>query len=226
MSINIHTLDAKSRSKNIKIQVVLSFFSKGSSILLSLYIVPLTIGYLGKEIYGIWVTMLSIISWISLSDIGIGHGLKNKLAVSLALNETEKSKAYISTAYVLLSSISIFILIISFLIFPFVNWEMFFNSVNLKIPYSKIMLAFMVFITTTFSMGIINTILAACQLNSWSSYTSLISSVFFISFLILIPSFFTDNLLSIVLVYGISNVIALGIISLFFFHKFNSVVQE
>jgi O-antigen/teichoic acid export membrane protein len=220
MNINIYKLDSKSRSKNIILQIATSFFLRGLAIILSLYIVPLTVNYLGKESYGIWVTMLSIVSWISLSDIGIGHGLKNKLAASLAIDEKEKSQSYVSTAYILLFGISILILLISLFIFPYINWKAFFNSPELDIPYLKIMLIFVIYIVVSFCLGIINSILSACQLNSWSNYAPLISSILFIGWLTLFPAYFSNNLLFIVIAYGITNILALAALSVFFFYRF------
>jgi O-antigen/teichoic acid export membrane protein len=223
--MNVYSLNSESRSKNIKLQIAVSFILKGLSVLLSLYIVPLTVNYLGKETYGIWVTMLSIISWISLSDIGIGHGLRNKLAISLSINEKKMSRAYVSTAYVLLSGISLIILLIGFIVLPFVNWEIFFNSKGLDIPYLTVMLFFIAFIATTLCLGIINSILSACQLNSWTGYAPLISSMLFICSLILFPSYF-NSLLYIVLAYGITNILALIMLSVFFFKKFSYLIPH
>ena len=48
------------RTKNIKVNVLQSFIYKGLSIVLSLLIVPFTIGFVNAEQYGIWLTISSI----------------------------------------------------------------------------------------------------------------------------------------------------------------------
>ena len=58
------------RTKVVKLNVLYGFAIKGCSILLSLLLVPLTIGYINSELYGIWLTLSSVIHWISFFDIG------------------------------------------------------------------------------------------------------------------------------------------------------------
>ena len=47
-------------------------------------LVPLTIHYINPTRYGIWLTVSSIIGWVSFFDIGFGNGLRNKFAEALA----------------------------------------------------------------------------------------------------------------------------------------------
>ena len=58
----------------------------------NLFLVPLTINYINPLQYGIWITISSIITWMSFFDIGLGNGLRNKLAQCLAINDFETSK--------------------------------------------------------------------------------------------------------------------------------------
>ncbi|MDE5975352.1 MAG: hypothetical protein K2G69_02250, partial [Muribaculaceae bacterium] len=58
----------------------MAFLVKGISILTSFLLVPLTLGYLRPVEYGIWMTLSSILVWINYFDIGLGNGLRNKLA--------------------------------------------------------------------------------------------------------------------------------------------------
>lgn len=51
-------------------------FIKGGSILVGLLLVPLTLEYVDSESYGIWLTLSSMVAWISFFDIGINNGLK------------------------------------------------------------------------------------------------------------------------------------------------------
>ncbi len=62
-------------------------------------LVPVSINYLGNTGYGIWLTLASILSWLINLDFGIGNGLRNKLAESLALNDLKLARIYVSTAY-------------------------------------------------------------------------------------------------------------------------------
>lgn len=99
------------------------------SILISLVYVPLVLGFLSQEKYGIWIALTAIINWIRLFDVGIGSGLRNKLARSIALKQYEIGRVYVSTTYGILGSIFILVLIVFFIVNPHLNWQGILNSV-------------------------------------------------------------------------------------------------
>lgn len=53
------------RSVAVKKNIAVSLVLKCISILVSLQVVPLTIGYVNPTKYGIWLTLSSIIAWLS-----------------------------------------------------------------------------------------------------------------------------------------------------------------
>lgn len=67
------------RSQLMKKNIIQGAGVRGISILTSLLLVPMTIGYISSELYGIWLTLYSVIQWLSFFDIGFGNGLRNKL---------------------------------------------------------------------------------------------------------------------------------------------------
>jgi len=72
------------RTLDVKKNVLGSLLIKGVSIGISLLLVPLSIDYINKAQYGVWLTLSSLISWISFFDIGFTHGLRNKFAEAKA----------------------------------------------------------------------------------------------------------------------------------------------
>ena len=54
----------------MKSSMVQAALFKGISIILSLVYVPIVLNYLGDYKYGVWASVLSIISWISYFDLG------------------------------------------------------------------------------------------------------------------------------------------------------------
>ncbi len=93
-------------------------------------LVPVTLNYLGKEDYGIWLTLASILSWLINLDFGIGNGLRNKLAEALALNDIKLARIYVSTAYTIFG-IGIFCaIIIYFFAHRLLNWAFILNAPN------------------------------------------------------------------------------------------------
>ena len=63
-------------SKKVFKNSALSVLYKGIGMVLSLISAPLILNCLGEEKYGVWVSLLSIVSWIYYLDLGIGNGLR------------------------------------------------------------------------------------------------------------------------------------------------------
>jgi O-antigen/teichoic acid export membrane protein len=129
------------RTQNISKHILLSFFFRASGILISLLLVPLSINYLGVENYGVWLTIASVISWLTFFDIGLGHGLRNKFAEAFANDDKQLAREYVSSAYFSMIIISTSIIIISIIINLFVDWSRVFNTqaqlktdINILVP--------------------------------------------------------------------------------------------
>ena len=110
------------RSVTLKRNIAGSLLAKGVSIVISLILVPMTLGYVTPEIYGIWLTLSSIIHWLTFFDIGFTQGLKNKLAQALANGDFKKGKSLVSTTYIMMLLIFIPLGIILCAGVPFINW--------------------------------------------------------------------------------------------------------
>lgn len=131
MRIKTYLLDffTKGHERSIiaKKNIAASFIIKGISILIGLLYVPVTLDYLGVEKYGIWVTIISITTWIGFFDVGLGMGLKNQLSKALAQNDIKLAKEYISTTYAIFVLIFFSLIILIQFISPQINWVKFLN---------------------------------------------------------------------------------------------------
>lgn len=116
------------RTLKVKRNIIYSFLIKGGSVVLGLLIIPLTINYVNKSQYGVWLTISSLVSWINTFDIGLSNGLRNKMAHSLALDEKENIVKDVSTTYALLFIISIIAFIVCVVIGSFFNWNDLLNT--------------------------------------------------------------------------------------------------
>ena len=101
---------------------------KPISMAISLVYTPLLLSYLGDEKYGLWATIMSIISWINYCDVGIGHGLRNLLTKELTDKQYDKARKSVSTAYILLTAISVVLLIVALASMAFVDWKQLMNT--------------------------------------------------------------------------------------------------
>ena len=151
-------------TKKIYKNIFRSILVKGGSIAVGMLLVPLTINYINPIQYGIWLTISSVVSWLSISDAGLSNGLRNKLSQALAVNEIEKARIYVSTTYVALSLISIALFLIYFLVSPLIDWRTFLNiPADVKDNIQMLLLTVFGAFFVQLVMQIINLVLTACH---------------------------------------------------------------
>ncbi len=129
-------------------QVGLSSVIKFISIIISIILVPLVLGYLNQEKYGIWVTLTTIVQWIRLLDVGMGNGMRNKLSESIALGQARQGRIYVSTTYVILGTIFLSALLLFYVVNPYLNWNAILNTENISnqelMNLSKVVVTFVI----------------------------------------------------------------------------------
>jgi O-antigen/teichoic acid export membrane protein len=86
------------RRRSIAQGLVSGLGSRGVGFLVSFLSVPLTIGYLGSERYGVWLLLSSLLAWVRLADLGIGNGLRTAIASALGSGRPDLVRPHISTA--------------------------------------------------------------------------------------------------------------------------------
>lgn len=163
------------RSLLAKKNIIQSFLIKGGSIFLSLVIVPITINYVNPAQYGIWLTLSSFIIWFTFFDVGLGNGLKNKLAEQNALGQYLNARIYVSTTYALMAIIAIIFFVLFLIISQFLVWEKILNvPFDVKTNFSNIVLILFSIFCIQFIIQTINTVLIASHAPAKSSLINLI----------------------------------------------------
>lgn len=119
----------KQNSRDFLIQknIVLSFFVKGWSVAVQLLLVPLTLACLGVYENGVWLTISSVLLWIDNLDVGLGNGLRNKLATYIAEGNILKAREMVSSTLAMLIIIIIPTLAILVVTESYANLYVFFN---------------------------------------------------------------------------------------------------
>jgi O-antigen/teichoic acid export membrane protein len=116
------------RSANYLVQVKSSAGFKILAVSASFLYIPLNIHYLGQELYGVWSTILTVLNWFTFFDLGLGNGLRNKIAECLARQEPDIAKEYISSAYSIISLIAGLVVLIVSVLCAVLNWQSIFNT--------------------------------------------------------------------------------------------------
>jgi len=206
------------RSVNAKKNILASIIIKGCSILISLFLVPLTIHYLNPTRYGIWLTLSSIIGWLGFFDIGFGNGLRNKFAESVAMGKHELARVYVSTTYAILSIIIASVLILFFIINPFLNWSKILNTPGtMSGELSVLALIVFVFFCLQFVLQLITTVLTANQQPAKASLFNLIGSLFSLAVIFILTKTTSGNLIYLGAAFGFAPILVLGISSIWFY---------
>jgi O-antigen/teichoic acid export membrane protein len=179
--ISLNPLKLKSshsRTWNIQKNIIFSFLLKGISIGISLLLVPLTLNYLDKERYGLWLTLSSIVSWFSLFDIGLGNGFRNKFAEAIAVKNDDLAKTYVSTTFVLLSIIICCVLAVFFVINPFLDWGKILNTAaETRHTLSLLAIICFSFFALRFIFNLITTVFLADQKSALADLVGVLGSL-------------------------------------------------
>jgi O-antigen/teichoic acid export membrane protein len=135
----------------------------------------MTLHYLNAERYGIWLVVLSMVSWFGFMDIGLGNGLRNRFATALANGDEERAKRYVSSAYAAVSMIALATYIVFLCLRHTVPWYRLFNTPQTMNAEMQ-RLAFWAFtcFSARFVLQLIGTILTADQRPAyWNGLASL-----------------------------------------------------
>jgi O-antigen/teichoic acid export membrane protein len=152
------------RSIQAKQNIVALFFLRGISVCINFVLVPLTLGYLSDDKYGLWMTLSSILGWVMWLDIGLGNGLRNKFAVALAHNDRVLARTYVSTTYLFVGGISVLLFLLYLAIHPFLSWSGILNAPPAMGPeLAQLALVVMLFFSIRLVAGLISTVLVADQ---------------------------------------------------------------
>ena len=208
--------------RNVIIHIAIAFFVKGVSLFISMFSMPLYIKYFdNNEVLGLWYTVLSLLSWIQLCDLGLGNGLRNRLTEALALGDIEKSKRLISSTYAALSVVIAPIMLVGCLVIPFVDFNRFLNVSNSLVSPKTMHFAIAVLfagVCVNFVLKTINVVFYAIQKSSVNNIISLITSVIPLLYILMFNgSSLESNLLSLTFVHVVATNLPLLVAGIFVF---------
>ena len=203
------------RSVKAKKNILAMLFLKGGSILIGLMLVPMTINYVDSENYGIWLTLSSMVSWMSFFNIGLNNGLKNKLAEALANNDLELGRKYVSTTYALLCMIFIPLMLILLCVVPYVDW---YSVLNISKSIGNSLIAsiciLIVYFCLNFILSTINVVLQADQNPSGASGRDFVQQLLSLVIIWILTLTTDGNLLHLCIALCAAPLLVLGLFNL------------
>jgi len=200
--------------KNIFFSFILKAIDLGTGLLL----VPLVLNYLDETRYGIWLTLSSLVMWFNFFDVGLGHGLRNKLAESQAKGDESLSRKYVSTTYAGIALISIGFFILFILTNTFLDWSKILNTT--VVPISELnLLAIIVFgfFALRLVLKLILSVLLANQQPAMRDLIQTSGKVLNLIVIFILLQYTTDKLLYLGITYSATPVLLLLIFSIILF---------
>ncbi len=200
--------------RNLVLHIAGAFFIKGLSLVLSVFSTPLYIKFFNNNTaLGIWYTILSVLSWISICDLGLSNGLRNRLAEALAKNDRTLCKRYVSSTYVILSIIVIPIVIIGDIVLCFLDLNTMLGVSTSVISASALRTGVIILFTgigLNFIIKTINSVFYAAQQSSFNNFLALISSFLPFFFVLFFDGGSVDtNFISLAIVHSASMILPL-----------------
>lgn len=199
-----------------------AFVVKGFALFVTLYTLPAYISFFNNsEVLGLWFTILSLLNWILNFDLGIGNGLRNKLATALTINDKTLTKHYISSAYF---SIGMIVLLIS-CCFPFLLYNANLNqslniSQDILSPHALNLSIIIVLIGVMlqFWIRLISSVLYALQKSSINNFLVLCTNILILLYAKFAPSGSNDNnVIAMAIVHGVAVLLPLLIATFWVF---------
>jgi len=127
--LNFTTGKFDSKNKGILLGSFSGLLLKLVSLGVNLISIPLTVNYLGREKFGVWMIFSSILILLNHTDFGIGNGLTSSLT-KLNKEDILEKKKLISSTFIFLTFISSIILCITFVIHKNYDYVDFFKIQN------------------------------------------------------------------------------------------------
>jgi O-antigen/teichoic acid export membrane protein len=118
---------SQERHRHIAWTTVTAAAAKGSALAAMLISVPLTLGYLGPERFGLWMTVAAVIAMLGFADFGLGNGILNAVSHDSGRTDYRGIHRNVSNGIIMLSAIGLLILAAFLAIFPHVPWPAVFN---------------------------------------------------------------------------------------------------
>lgn len=218
--INSFFTKGNTRSVKAKKNILLSFIASFIAIVVSFIYVPLLLNYLDAERYGIWLTIISIVGWFTFFDGGLGNGLKNNLIIALSKNDKILAKEYISTTYAILTVVFGGLIMILYLINPFLKWTKILNVNSIsENELGLLALVVFTFFFIRFILKIIEIVNDAKQEPSINKFFAPISNLISLATILILIETTKSNLVLLGLVLSFVPVLVLIVATFVLFNK-------
>lgn len=188
---------------------------------------PFMLKLLGEKELGAWLVLLSVFQWITMFDLGISAGARNEIARAIALEDELRARQAVSTGWLYVFVISIFLFLIGAGILsltPLSQWleRSVFNGIDVSLTLWLVLSGACI----TFALNFIQSAYAALEKASAFSVFSLIVNVGFLLLLALAALWSINRIEPIALMYVIALICGNIWLIFQFRHKFPQYMPD
>lgn len=118
------------RYKRIAFTTASSICAKAVVLIAALITVPMTLHYLGPERYGLWMTLTSLVLFLTSADLGIGNGLTITLAEADGADDQELARQSVSSGFFALAALATCVLGLLAVSYGRIRWDHLYNTIS------------------------------------------------------------------------------------------------
>lgn len=209
----------------ITVDSFLNLILKLIGICINYIYISVLLNYLGESEYGIWIIIVTITSWLSFFDVGLGNGLRNKLTE--AIERKDNQTVLVSSTYHIVIKLMSLVCVFGVILAYFINWKIIFKTDFDETNIKYAIIISVVFMAVNIVFSLCKSICFALQKSSLASSSGVLAQIInFISFLI-IRKYTHVSILMLALIYGISEfIIYLGMTLYIIIHHPNLKPQK
>ncbi|WP_405116526.1 oligosaccharide flippase family protein [Paenibacillus sp. FSL K6-1217] len=202
----------------LKVGAILSYFSILVSVIISFLYTPVMLRLLGQQEFGLYSLIGSIISYLSILDMGLGNAVVKYTSQNRALNNNDAQAKLNGMFLIIYTIIGLITLIIGYILYCNINNIFDTTLSQTELEKAKVMVLLLVFnFSISFPLGVFGSILQAYEKFVFLRVTAIIRTI--TNPLLVLPLLFWGyGAISIVVVNTILNVVFL-IFNIYFCFK-------
>ena len=154
---------SQERYRRAALAAVTGAASRAVSLVTLAISIPLALGYLGAERYGVAVTITALTSMLVFADFGLGNGLMNLVANAAGRDDETGVRRSISSAFFMLCGIAFVLAVPLYALYRWVPWEQFMNLSDARGEVAAAVGVFMLCVLVSLPLGIVQRVQLAFQ---------------------------------------------------------------
>ncbi len=212
-----HIFTGEERNKKVLLNVFSSIFVKALSIGTSFLLIPVSLNYVDKEVYGLWLTIISIVTFMSLFDFGLTSGLRNSIIEANAKRDFKLIKTQVTTIYAIFIITIVPVCVVFLAICDYINWQSVFNTQVDAHLLATVMKCIFVGFGLQFILQPITALLVATYKDYLSSSLALVGNIVCLMLILLFGHSFSSPFLFLSIVFSGTPIIIYLVASFFLY---------